>query len=62
MSERFKRPTDKQLFDFAVLFNEGKIDRQKLVDMVAMAQMLIDRLYDNGDIMVKSKHEIEIES
>ena len=62
MSERFKKPTDKQLFDFAILFNEGKIQRQKLTAMVAMAQMIIDRLYDSGDIMIKSKEEIELEN
>jgi len=59
--ERFKKPTHEQVIEFALMFNEGNIDRQKLTDMVAMCQMILDRLYDNGDIMIKCKREIEIE-
>lgn len=61
MTERFKKPTHEQVIEFALMFNDGNIDRQKLTDMVAMCQMVLDRLYDNGDIMIKCKREIEIE-
>lgn len=60
-SERFKKPTNKQVCEFALVFNEGKIEREKLADMVGFCQMVIDRLYDNGDILVKSQQEIEYE-
>lgn len=58
---RFKKPTGMQMAEFALVFNDGKIVRDKLVDMVGYCQLVIDRLYDNGDIMIKSKREIEIE-
>jgi len=34
---------------------------EKLSAMVGMCQMIIDRLYEHGDIMVKSTKEKEIE-
>jgi hypothetical protein len=59
--ERFKKPTHEQVVEFAILFNEGNLDREKLVDMVAMCQMIIDRLHDKGDIMIKCQREIDLE-
>ena len=61
MTERFKKPTDQQMFEFALLFNEGKIEREKLADMIGMCQMLIDRLYDNGDIMIPCDKEKRVQ-
>lgn len=58
MTERFKKPTEQQLFDFAVLVNEGHIDIPKLTDMMALVEMVVDRLYENGDIMVPSAQEM----
>ena len=60
--ERFKKPTDTQVIEFALVFNDGKIEREKLADMIGFCQMVIDRLYDNGDILIKSGQEIEDES
>jgi hypothetical protein len=60
--ERFKMPTDNQLVSLAVIFNDGKIDREKLADMVAYGQFIINRLYENGDIgKPSSKEESEVE-
>lgn len=55
--ERFKMPTDEQIVGIAILFNDGKLDKQKLSDMVAMTQYVIDRLYENGDILIPSSKE-----
>ncbi len=55
--ERFIKPTDKQLIDFALIFNDGKIEKRKLADMIAMSEFIIDRLYENGDITKKSSKE-----
>jgi hypothetical protein len=54
---RFQLPSDKQLFQIALLFNNGKIEHQKLADMVAMASLIIDRLYDNGDVSKPCRKE-----
>jgi hypothetical protein len=58
--ERFKKPTDRDYVEIAVLFNEGKLN-DKVVDMIAMAEFIVDRLYDNGNVEHKSLREIEIE-
>lgn len=55
--ERFKRPTDQQVVGMAILVNDGKIEQEKLADMVALADMIIDRLYENGDITIPSLKE-----
>jgi hypothetical protein len=57
VSERFKRPEDKEIVEIALLFNDGKLQKSKLRDMVAMADFIIDRLYENGDVMKKSSKE-----
>jgi hypothetical protein len=54
---RFNKPTDEQIIEFALVYNDGKIEREKLADMIGFCQMVIDRLYDNGDIMLKSEQE-----
>jgi len=55
--ERFKKPTDKELVEIALLFNDGKIQKTKLRDMIAMTEFAIDRLYENGDIKKPSSKE-----
>lgn len=55
--ERFKKPTDDQIVKFAILFNDGKIEQKKLRDMVGMCIIIIDRLYENGDVTIPSKKE-----
>ena len=55
--ERFKMPTDEQIINIAIIFNHGVIDKHKLSDMVSMCQFVIDRLYENGDILKPSKKE-----
>lgn len=54
---RFQLPSDEQLIDTAILFNDGKLESEKLSDMVGMCQFVIDRLYENGDIMKPSSKE-----
>lgn len=56
-SERFKMPTDEQVINIAIIFNHGILDKHKLSDMVSMCQFVIDRLYENGDILKPSKKE-----
>jgi len=56
--ERFKKPTGEQLIEIAILFNDGIIDQEKLTDMVAMAMLIIDRLYENGEINLPAWKEL----
>lgn len=55
--ERFKMPESKQVIDIAILFNDGKVDHKRLADMVAMTDFILDRLPENGDIMIPCKKE-----
>lgn len=55
--ERFKKPTDEQIIKSAILFNDGNIDKKKLSDMVALAEFIINRLHENGDILIPSSTE-----
>lgn len=57
--ERFKLPTDDQLIKTALVFNKGKIEPEKLADMVGMTQLVTNRLHENGDIMIPAKTETE---
>jgi len=57
LAERFKMPTDKQIIDIAILFNDGELDAEKLGGMVGMCQFVLDRLYENGDVGIHSKSE-----
>lgn len=56
-NEKFKMPSDKQMIEIAILFNEGKFEKQKLRDMVACCQFILDRLYENGDVETPSSKE-----
>lgn len=56
-TERFTIPTDKQVIDMAIIFNDGKLEHEKLSDMVSMCQFVMDRLYENGDISKPSSKE-----
>ena len=60
--ERFTKPTDDDLIKFAIVFNDGEINKEKLADLVGFAEMIINRLYDRGTIMQKSDDEIQLES
>lgn len=55
--ERFVKPTDDQLIKLAILFNDGKLDHEKLADMLSYVEFVIDRLYENGDVLVPSSKE-----
>ena len=57
ISVRFQLPSDEQLINIAILFNDGNLESEKLSDMVGMCQFVIDRLYENGDIMKPSSKE-----
>jgi|GEM_PF-6231387 len=48
--ERFIKPTMEQLTEAAIIFSEGKLDRNALATMIGMGSWLVDRLYENGDI------------
>jgi hypothetical protein len=56
-AKRFTKPTDRDLVGIALLFNNGKIQKSKLRDMVAMAEFIIDRLYENGNTLTPSSKE-----
>ncbi len=58
--ERFEKPSEESIIEIAIMFNDGKIDLDKLSDMVAMSQFIIDRLYENGNINKASSKENEI--
>lgn len=55
----FVMPTDKQLIDIAILFNDGRLEPEKLSDMVGMCQFVINRLFENRDVTKKSSFEVE---
>ena len=54
---KWNMPTDKQLIEIAILFNEGKVEYEKLSEMVGMCQFVLDRLYENGTITKPTKAE-----
>jgi len=55
--ERFKMPTDKQLIEIMILFNKGKLQKNKLADMLSPCLLILDRLYENGDVTIPTKKE-----
>ncbi len=59
--ERFKKPTDKQLVDFALIFNDGRIEEDQLANMVGMCSLIIDRLHENGDVSIPTLEENKAE-
>ena len=56
-TERFKMPTSEQLLDICVLFNDGVLNAEKLADMLSPLQFVLDRLFENGDVLIPSKKE-----
>jgi len=56
-NERFKVPTDKQLVEIAILFNDGRVDREELTNLIAISEFIINRLYEHGDVTQKSSKE-----
>lgn len=56
-TKTFKMPTSKQLLDFAIVIRNGDMNIDRLTDMIAMAQLVIDRLYENGNILKPSSKE-----
>jgi hypothetical protein len=54
---RFKMPSDEQVLDMAIVFNEGLIEREKLADMTALCVFVCLRLHENGDITIPTKQE-----
>lgn len=55
--ERFKMPTDKQVIEIAILFNDGKLDADELTNMVSMCDFILDRLYENNDVGIPCSRE-----
>lgn len=57
----FKMPTDKQLVDIAILFSQDKgvINKTELTNMVAMSEFILNRLYENKDVMIPATIESE---
>lgn len=56
-NERFKLPDDETILNIALIFNDGKLDKNELANMVSMAQFIIDRLHENGDVKMPSSKE-----
>lgn len=56
----FKMPTDEQLVDIALIFNEGVVDEEKLTVMIAMCEFVLNRLYENRDITIPASIEDNI--
>lgn len=54
---RFQLPSDQQVVELAVLFNDGSLDKEILTKMVSLADFIINRLYENGDISKQSSKE-----
>lgn len=61
LPDEIKKPTYKQLIEIAILFNDGKIEKEKIADMVAMTDFVLDRLLENGDVNIPSKNERDAE-
>jgi hypothetical protein len=56
-TERFKKPTDNQLIEIAILFNNGKIEKDTISQMLAMTLFVLDRLHEHGTIEKRSSIE-----
>jgi len=55
---RFLLPSDEQLIKFAVSFNDDKLEPEKIVVMLSMARFLIDRLYENGNVLIPTSKQL----
>ena len=62
MNERFEKPSDNELIEIAILFNDGKMEIDKLADMTGYVHFVIDRLHEHGHIRSKSSIEIGYEN
>ena len=54
---RFQLPSNQQIVELAILFNDGNMDKEILTKMVSLADFIIDRLYENGDVSKPSSKE-----
>jgi hypothetical protein len=57
--QKFNMPKFEHLLQVAILFNGGKLETDKLTDMVAMCQFVLDRLHENNDVTKASSKEAE---
>jgi hypothetical protein len=57
-AERFKMPSYEELAELALSFGNPEISQ--VVDMVAMTRIVLERLYENGDIRMQCQKEREI--
>jgi len=60
---RFIKPTSEDLINMAILVSEddGNVSEQELTNIGATCQIVVDRLYENGDIKIPSLQEIKDE-
>lgn len=56
--EKFIMPTYEQIIELAILFNDGKAEIDKISDMASMSKFILDRLYENGNILIPSSKEV----
>lgn len=54
---RFEMPTESQLINLSILFNDGKLEPEPLSNMVAMCEFILNRLHENGDVSIRSSKE-----
>lgn len=54
--ERFKKPTEEEIIGLAIK-TADTIDSKRIADLSTFATILIERLYDNGDINIPSEKE-----
>lgn len=57
--ERFKMPTDEQIIDIAILMTveKNQVNKKELANILATCNFILDRLYENNDIMIPSSKE-----
>jgi len=55
--ERFIKPTSDQVVKAAIVFNDGRMNRKELTNMVALADFIIERLYEHGDMSIPASNE-----
>jgi hypothetical protein len=55
------KPTPEQIVEMALLFGEKQkqVDKERIIDMVSMSSLIIDRLFETGDITKPTKEELE---
>jgi hypothetical protein len=59
--ERFKMPTDEQIIDIGMLMcvENNEVNKKELANILATCNFILDRLHENGDMMIPSKKERE---